>query len=186
MLWTTGAFVGASVVTLYVVSPYLWANPLRFGDVPATLAHHLTICTSALSGADDPSGCAAAALRTDMFAITPPPVVLVLGLPRVGSVGYGALTRPGGSVRATPLRFGVVLVGRFMVPILAIMLVSSQYITAGGQVYFLYAPFSLLAVYGLHGVTAVSRWGSVRAGVYGLAGLGLGVVVFEMIRLHPY
>ena len=52
--------------------------------------------------------------------------------------------------------------------------------------YFLYAPFSLLAVYGLHGVTAVSRWGPVRAGVYGLAGLALGVVVFEMIRLHPY
>lgn len=67
-----------------------------------------------------------------MFAITPPPVVLVLGLPRVGSVGYGALTRPGGSVGATPLRFGGVLVGRFMGPILAIMLVSSPCITTGG------------------------------------------------------
>ena len=61
-----------------------------------------------------------------MFAITLPPVVLVLGLLRVGSVGYGALTQPGGSVRATPLRFGGVLVGRFMGPILAIMLVSSH------------------------------------------------------------
>ena len=183
---TTGAFVLASVGTLYGLSPYLWANPLRFGDALTTLAHHPNIIIQRFQGQLVSSDALPLHYVPTWFGITTPPVVLVLGLLGIGGVIYGALTRPGALVRETPERFGGLLVGCFVGPILAVMLVSAHMYSGWRHVYFLYAPFSLLAVYGLRGVSAGCRRRPLRAGVYGLALLGLGMVVVEMIRVHPY
>ena len=52
--------------------------------------------------------------------------------------------------------------------------------------YFLYAPFCLLAAGGLGGLAhRFSRWRPGRAGVYGLAGLGVGLIAWQLIQLHP-
>lgn len=73
----------------------------------------------------------------------------MLGLLGVGEGIYGALTRPGVLVHETPGRFGVVLVECFVAPILAVMLVSAHMYSGWRHLYFLYVPFSVLAVYGL-------------------------------------
>ena len=183
---TTGAFVGASAVTLYVLSPYLWANPLEFGDALTMLAHHPNMQPLRFQGQVLFPDTLPLDYVATWFTITTPPVVLLFGLLGIGGVVYGVLTRSGALVHDPRLRFGVVLVGCFVGPILAVMVVSAHIYGGWRQLYFLYAPFSLLAVYGLRGVTAGCRRRRLRVGGYGLAGFGLGLVVFEMIRIHPY
>ena len=186
VLRTSGAFVGASVVTLYVLSPYLWANPLRFGDAFTTLTSHPNIQNEIFQGTIFSTDEFPLHYIPTWFTITTPPVVLLLGLCGLGQILYGALTRPGALMRQTSLRFGALLVVCFVGPILAVLLFRPHIHDGWRHMYFLHAPFCLLAIYGLHGVTAGCRRRWVRAGLYGLAGGGLGVVVVEMIQLHPY
>ena len=186
-LWrTTGAFVGASVVTLYVLSPYLWGNPLRFGDALALWAYHPHMSPQRFQGQVFFPNALPLAYVSTWFTITSPPVVLLLGLVGIGGVVYGAVTRPGAMVRETRLRFGGLLVACFVGPILAVMLFRSHLSGDWRHLYFLHAPFSLLAVYGLRGVTGGCRQRRLRAGMYGLAGAGMGLIVYEMVQLHPY
>ena len=184
-LWrTTGAFVGASVVTLYVLSPYLWVNPLRFGDALALSAHYPNMHPQRFQGQVLFPDALPLDYIPTWFTITSPPVVLLLGLLGIGGVVYGAVTRPGAMVREPRLRFGGLLVACFVGPLLAVVLTSAYLYNGWRHMYFLHAPFSLLAVYGLRGVTA--GWRRVRAGMYGVAWVGMGVIVYEMIQLHPY
>ena len=146
---TTGAFVIANLGTLYVLSPYLWANPIRFGDGLTTLAHHPTIISQRFQGQMVSAAALPLHYVSTWFSITPPPGVLVLGLLGGGEGIYGALTRPRALVHETPERFWVVLVECFVAPILAVMLVSTHMYSGWRHLYFLYVPFSVLAVYGL-------------------------------------
>ena len=186
ILRTTAVFVGASLVTLYALSPYLWGNPLRFGDAFTTLAQHPAVFRQRFQGARVSSTAAPPHYIPTWFIITTPPVVLLLGLLGAGSVGFRALTRPGALLRPTSLRFGGLLVACFLLPVSAVILLRAHIYDGWRHLYFLHAPFCVLAIYGLRGVTAGCQWGPLRAGVYGLTGLGVGLVILEMIWLHPY
>ena len=186
VLCTSGAFVLAGLGTLYITSPYLWANPLRFGDAITTLAYHPNIQHQIFQGTNFSSDEFPLHYVPTWFTITTPPVVLLLGLCGLGHILYGALTRPGALMHQTSLRFGGLLVACFVGPILAVMLLRSHVYDGWRHMYFLYAPFCLLAIYGLRGLAAGCQRRPLRVGVYGLTGLGVGLVVFEMIQLHPY
>ena len=186
VLHTMGAFVVASLVTLYVLSPYLWANPLRFGDALTVLAHHPEILTQRFQGEMFSSDEFPPHYLPTWFTITTPAVTLLLGLLGMGSVFSDALTRPGALMRQTPRRFGVVLVVCFLFPMLAVIVLGSHLIDGWRRMYFLYAPFSLLALFGLQMLITVCPRGPLRVGVYALTGLGVGLIIFDMIRLHPY
>ena len=146
---TTGAFVIANLGTLYVLSPYLWANPIRFGDGLTTLAHNPTIITQRFQGQMVSAAALPLHYVSTWFSITPPPVG-ARARPAGGQGGELWRSDPArGLVHETPERFGVVLVECFVAPILAVMLVSTHMYSGWRHLYFLYVPFSVLAVYGL-------------------------------------
>ena len=181
ILTTGGLFALAGALTFYATLPYLWANPIgRFAEMLAVLSQHPNYSFQLFQGD--------LILATELpwryiptwFAITTPPVALLLGLIGTAALVYRAVTGPGDVLRNTPLRFGFLLIACFALPILAVILLESNTYDGWRHMYFLYAPFCLLAALGLHQLAPL------RAGVYGLAGIGLGIVIIQMTQIHPY
>ena len=187
ILITGGLFALTGALTFYTTLPYLWANPIgRFAEMPAVLSQHPNYSFQLFQGE--------LILSTELpwhyiptwFAITTPPVALLLGLIGTAALVYRAVTGPGDVLRNTPLRFGFLLIACFALPILAGILLESNTYDGWRHMYFLYAPFCLLAALGLHQVVSRCQRAPLRAGVYGLAGTGLGIVIIQMTQIHPY
>ena len=187
ILGTAGLFLLAAGLTWYAVSPYAWANPVDYLTVglESTIDRpgapwHLFQGAPAFPSELPPQ------YNAVWFSITTPPLVLLLGVMGMAAVLAQGLRRPGAVFRNTRLRFAGLLLAAFLLPPLAALLGSNQY-DNWRHFYFIYAPFCLLAVGGLGGLARrFFLWRPGRAGVYGLAGLGLGLVLFQMMQLHPW
>ena len=136
------------------------------------------------------------------FAISQPPVTLLLGL--LGLLGLGALgLAAGGGVRrgadagpgrglggTAELRFGVLLAVCFALPLIAFALLRPHAYHGWRHFYFLHGPFCLLATFALMGARQLSvrglrqRW--VGGAASALTAAGLFVVVIEMAQIHPH
>ncbi len=187
VLKTLGGFILSSVLTLYAVWPYLWKDPFGRLVEAFTIASHYPNKVTELfkgeffSGFDLPWE-----YLPTWFLITTPWVALLLGLIGIVAVGYRGLARPSNVLRNTPLRFQWLLLACFILPVLAVMLLGSTLHDGWRHMYFIYAPFCLLAAYGLHQLVSPSRKKYWRVGVYALTGIGLVGVVIEMVQIHPY
>ena len=180
-------FLLAGALTLYAVFPALWRDPAGgFIEAFSTLAHHPTVVTNLFQGELILSTNVPPHYVPTWFAITTPPATLLFGFAGVAAVVHGGVTVPGDVLRNTRLRFGFLLVGALVLPVLAVVLLDSHLYDGWRQMYFLHVPFCLLAVFGLHRLASFFERPSLRAGVYGLAGIGLGAVVVEMARIHPH
>ncbi len=186
VLSTGGVFVVASVLTLYAVSPYLWGDPLALGEVVAVLSRHPSRLVTLFQGElvrwpDIPAD-----YLPTWIAITTPPGVLLLSLVGAVSVMHRSLRSPGTVLGDPVARFGLLLVACLVLPVVAVLVVNANLYNGWRQVYFLYAPVCLLAVFGLRWLAAVCRWAVLRQVVYALAAASLAGVVVEMLSLHPY
>ncbi len=186
LLSTGGVFVVASVLTLYAVSPYLWGDPVALGEAVAVLSQHPAHAETFFQGElvhwpDIP-----AHYLPTWVALTTPPGVLLLGLAGAVSVMHRGLISPGTVLGDPVARFGLLLVACLVLPVVAVLVVNANLYNGWRQVYFLYAPVCLLAVFGLRWLAAVCPRPGLRPGVYGLAGAGLAGVVVELVALHPY
>ncbi len=186
VLRTSVLFAAAGALALYATWPYLWPDPVRrLGAAFAFMAQHPQDISNVFRGHFVSSLAVPPDYIPVWFAVTAPPGALLLGL-------LGALTwlrrvgggRPRVLVRNTALRFEGLLVACVFLPALAVILLESTLYHGWRQMYFLHAPFCLLAVAGLRALaTACAPYGR-RA--YGLVGLGLGTIAAAMIGLHPH
>ncbi len=187
ILKTGGAFILSSVLVLYAIWPYLWEDPL------GRLAEAFTIASrfphksfelfkgELVSSVDLPWD-----YLPTWFLITMPWVALLLGFIGIFLVlGHGIL-RPRDILRNTPLRFQWLLLACFVLPTMAVIVLKPTLYNGWRHMYFLYAPFCLLATFGLYQLVSLSRKKYWQVGVYALAGVGLGIVVIEMMQIHPY
>ncbi len=186
LLSTGGVFVVASVLTLYAVSPYLWDDPLALGEAVVIFSQHPSDIATLFQGElvrwpDIP-----AHYLPTWIAITTPPGVLLLSLVGAASVMHRGLISPGTVLGDPVVRFGLPLVACLVLPVAAVIVVNANLYNGWRQVYFLYAPVCLLAVFGLRWLAAVCPRPGLRPGVYGLAAAGLAGVVVELVALHPY
>ena len=196
ILATGGVFALASLVVLCVSLPYLWGNPvLRLVEMFAVLANHPNIVYELFGGRVFASTALPWDYAPRWFAMTTPPLTLLLGLLGMGAVCQGlvarrTLTRPAPIRRGDPLYFGCLLASCFVLPLVAIMLLRPALYDGWRQVYFLHVPFCLLAGFGLAWLSKLqirgARQGGVKGLVYALTAAGLCVVVFQMARLHPH
>ncbi len=184
---TLGGFILSSVLVLYAVWPYLWEDPLGRLVEAFTIASHLPYNFIELfkgelvSSVDLPWD-----YLPTWFSITTPWVALLLGFIGIFLVlGHGIL-RPRDLLRNTPLRFQLLLLICFIFSILAVIIFKPTFYTGWRQLYFLYAPFCLLAAFGLYQLVSLSRKKYWRVGVYAATGAGLIMVVIEMAQIHPY
>ena len=188
LLRTAGLFILAAGLTLYAVTPYAWANPVDYLAASLALtANHPEIAWQLFQGAVIPSNELPPHYIAAWFGITTPPPLLLLGFIGIAAGAAGLCRRPRSLFRNTRMRFLGLLLAAFLLPPLAAALLGANLHDNWRIFYFLYAPFCLLAAGGLGGLAnRFSRWRPGRAGVYGLAGLGVGLIAWQLIQLHPW
>ena len=208
ILLTAGLFLLAGGLTLYALAPFAWTNPLEYLLVNlAITVEHSTIVTVLFQGERILNDELPPQYTAVWFGITTPPLILLLGGLGAAAVVAAGLRRPGAVFRNTRLRFAGLLLACFLLPALAATVLGSVQQDNWRHLYFLYTPFCLLAAGGLHwlGSARPARLGRAkddrclylssrrfadhptagRAGVYGLAGAGLALIVLQMTQIHP-
>ena len=196
----TGVFALWGGLVLFISLPYLWGDPAgRLAEMVAIIRDHPTVHRALFRG----QVFSGAALPWDYmlrwFAISQPPVTLLLGLLGLGTLGLAA----GGVVRrgagAGPgaawggiaeLRFGVLLAACFVLPMVAFALLRPTSLTGWRHFYFLHGPFCLLATFALMRLRQLSVRGLRKEWLGGaacaLTAAGLGAAALEMAQIHPH
>ncbi len=185
ILRTCGLFVAASALTLYATWPYLWADPVgRLAIVFRYMFDHETEAFDLFRGVVLPNEERPPGYIPTWLAITTPPLTLLLGALGGLAALRGAGLTPGAALRNTSLRFDLLLLACFLLPLSLVILLEADLYDGWRHMYFLYAPLCLLAVAGLRAVLAARPPGQKRA--YGLTSSGLGATLIAMAWLHPH
>ena len=185
--WTSGAFVAASMLTLYASFPYLWSDPInRLADVIRFAADFPGSSWFMLfRGRPIDFHNLPPAYAPIWMAITAPPFVLGLGL-----IGIGALlfAEKKAYLRDGSLRFRLGLLLCFVLPVAAAVLLRSPLYEGWRHLYFLYAPFSLLAAGGLGALLRAARQAGTGAqsAVYQCVSAGMLSLLAPTVGIHPY
>ena len=207
ILATAAAFLAAALATAYITHPYYWENPLRFVEGVRALSQHPTIIDNLFMGEIYRSDAVPWNFIPVWFAITAPPVALLLGAIGCAAVCLQTIARPLAALRDRETRFRVMLLGCIVLPVAVAIILQSNIYTGWRQMYFLWAPFCLLAAVGLHIVANIRMGGGIwkvmgllpewirggirlhmaqRALAYGVAGIGLLTTLTAMAALHPH
>ncbi len=188
ILGTAGLFTLLAAATLYALSPWLWTNPVDYFVTSFRLTtDYLGIQPLLFRGEWIYSTELPPDYLPTWFSITTPPLVLLLGLIGMAAVMGRGPARPGAFFGNTRLRFGALLLACCVLPALAVIILGTDTYDDWHHLYYLYVPFALLAVWGVHWLAGAfrgrqRRW---RVALYGLAGAGLGLIVLQIIQLHP-
>ena len=187
ILRTAGLFLLAAGLTWYAVTPYAWTQPIDYltGSLSQTVRHP-AVLPQLFQGEMLLSDAVPPHYAATWFGITTPPPVLLLGALGLAAVAALALARPRAVFHNTRRRFMLLLLACFLLPPLAVALLGSNQYEDWRHLYFLYVPAGLLAAGGLHWLTTtLARQPGWPAGIQGLAGLGLGLILLQMAQIHP-
>ena len=196
---TTGVFALWGGLVLFISLPYLWRDPVgRLSEYWTALADHPAVHSrELLRGQVFPNTALPWDYVLHWFAISQPPVTLLLGLLGLGALGLaaggvvrrGAGAGPGRGLDAAELRFGVLLATCFVLPLVVFVLLRPNTINGWRHFYFLHGPFCLLATFALMGLRQLSVRGVRKEWVGGaacaLTAAGLGAAALEMAQIHP-
>ena len=197
---TAGVFALWGGLVLFIGLPYLWDDPAgRLAEMVVVSADHPIHLASyeLFRGQVFPSTALPWDYMLRWFAISQPPVTLLLGLLGLGALGLavGGVVRRGADARlgaawgGAELRFGVLLATCFALPLVAFALLRPTTIDGWRHFYFLHGPFCLLATFALMGLRQLSirglRKGWLGGAACALTAAGLGVVVVQMAQIHP-
>ena len=187
VLASAAVFMLSSLLTVYVSMPYLWSDPLgRSMEWFYTFSQHPTNLYQLFRGEQFWSKDVHPPEYVPVWmSITTAPAVLVLGIAGTCMVLLRGLFRPRDALANTRLRFGFLLLGCFVLPIVAVVVLSSNIYNGWRQMYFLYAPFCVLAVFGIHWLVSTARGQRVRLAVYCAVGAGVASVAASMAAVHP-
>ena len=198
---TAGVFALWGGLVLFISLPYLWEDPIGHlseywivsADHTSYRGRHQWFRGQMFSGS---------ALPWDYvlhwFAISQPPVTLLLGLLGLGALGLaakgafrrGAGAGPGrGLGEGAELRFGVLLATCFVLPLVAFVLLRPNVNHDWRHFYFLHGPFCLLAAFALMGMRQLPVQGLRKEWLGGaacaLTAAGLVAAALEMAQIHP-
>ena len=186
--WSGGALAAASLVTSYASMPYLWHDPLRrFAESLVLAGDHPHVVRQLFRGRYVWSSELPFAYVPVWFAITAPLPALGFGL-----LGSAATLRRGLRQRAalwrnTRLRFEWLLLACCVAPVLVVIGLGPTLYNGWRHLYFIAAPFCLLATNGVRVLAGAARGLGPGAGrAYGLAGGGAGAMLAALVALHPH
>ena len=186
-LLTAGLFLLAAGLTWYAATPYAWSNPLDYLTASLDLTvNHPTILRQLFQGELLPSNALPPHYTLTWFAITTPPLILLLGLIGLAAVVARGLRRPAALFRNTRLRFALLLLAALLLPPLAAALLGANQYGGWRHFFFAYAPFCLLAAHGGRWLlTALARLRPGRPAAIALTAAGLSLVLLQMTQIHP-
>ena len=204
---STGIFAAAALAVVYIIHPYYWENPLRFIEGLRVLSRHPTIAENLFMGEIHLSDAVPWNFIPAWFLITAPPVALLLGALGCATVCWQAITRPIAALRDRETRFRILLLGCFALPVVVVIALQANIYNGWRQMYFLWAPFCLLAAVGMRALAGgaakelvgkVGAWlpgwirgrrrlhTTQRALAYCVAFFGLLTTLTAMAALHPH
>ena len=204
ILASAGIFAASAIAVVYIIHPYYWDNPLRFIEGVRVMSQHPTITPNLFMGEVHQSDAAPWNYIPVWFAITAPPVALALGAIGCAAACWRGIARPLAALRDREMRFLVLLLGCFVMPVVVAIALQANIYQGWRQMYFLWGPFCLLAAVGLcviakggagnwarGGVTArLPGWvrgvAARRSLAYGVVGVGLITTLTAMAALHPH
>ena len=159
VLAASGAFAAGWAGVLYAISPYMWADgPAAIVDAAATLARHPSVALPVLfqgwafSSTDLP-----AHYFPVWFSVSTPPALLALGLAGFGLALRRGLARPNAALRNTPARFALLVAACWAGPPLAAALAGAHAYTGWRHMFFIHAPFCVLAAIGAAATARAAR-----------------------------
>ena len=188
VLLTGGAFALAAILAFHAASPILWTDPpARFVETLRVFGSFPQPTFNLFQGEwlYAPNGPPFAYVPV-WVGITTPPATLALALIGAVALAWRGLRRPRDLLRDGPTRFGLLLLAIPIVTAVAVVALENNVYNDWRQLYFLYAPLLLLAITGLHWLTALPNGRWPRAGAYALAGAALAVALVSMARTHPH
>ena len=159
ILVSIGIFAAAALAITYIVHPYYWENPLRFIEIIRELSQHPNILPNLFMGEIHMSDALPWNYIPVWFAITAPPVALLMGAIGCAAVCWQVVTRPLAALRDREIRFRVLLLGCFVMPVAVVIALQSNTYQGWRHMYFLWGPFCLLAAVGLHTITNIRMGG---------------------------
>ncbi len=208
ILATAGIFAAAAIATVYIIHPYYWDNPLQFIEGARVASQHPNIIKTLFMGELYSSEAVPWNFIPVWFAITAPPVTLLLGAIGCAAVCWQGISRPIHALIGRETRFRILMLGCFAPPVVVVITLQANIYNDWRQMYFLWAPFCLIAAVGMSalasGGAAKDATGGVaarlpgwvrgvgrlhmarRALAYGAAGIGLITTLTAMAALHPH
>ena len=161
ILLTSAAFLAVALAVVYITHPHYWENPLRFIESMGVMSQHpiMLRVPNLFMGETYMSDAVPWNYIPVWFAITAPPAALLLGAIGAAAVCLQAIAHPLAALRDRDLRFRILLLGCFVMPVLAVIALQSNIYNGWRHMYFLWAPFCLLAAVGLHTITNIRMGG---------------------------
>ena len=182
-----GAFVLAALLTYYASLPALWTDPIgQFTEAFDVLGSHPIQTINLFRGEwfSSPDGPPLDYIPV-WIGITTPPVVLLLAVVGVAGLLWCGARSPRSIRRGTFTHFGLLLLLLPVASIAVIVVNESNIYNGWRQVFFLYAPITLLAAAGVHRILSLTERRWMRAGTYALLAACLAVTLVSMVRVHP-
>ena len=206
ILITSAALAIAALGTAYITHPYYWENPLRLIEGLRVMSQHPIILETLFMGEIYLADAVPWNYIPVWFAITAPPLTLTLGALGAAAVCWQAITRPLAAITDREIRFRILLLGCFALPVVVAIALQSNIYEDWRHMYFLWGPFCLLAAVGLHRIANINMGGGIwkigarlplwvrggglhmarRAFAYGVVGVGLITTLTAMAALHPH
>ncbi len=175
---------------LYAVSPYMWADgPGAFIDAVDAFARHPNLAGVLFQGRAVSTSDLPAHYFAAWFAISTPPVLLVLGLTGFTLALRRGLARPVAALRNTPARFALLAAACWAGPPLASALAGANAYDGWRHMFFIHAPFCVLAALGAAALARAARRLAKRRGkaaLGALAGAGVAAAGVSTALLHPH
>ena len=195
------AFAIAAPLMLYATYPIMWSEgPLALFSAFGTLNDHPFQMFVLFRGEMIHNSALLPHYLPTWMAITTPPLTLALAGLGVCATIWAAARRPLEALGNSETSFRLLLAAAPPLTLAAVAVFSPHILNGWRHFYFLYAPICLLAVCGLAALASAAaawtarRWSgerrlspsAIRAAVYGVAILGIGVTVAEMAAIHPH
>ena len=186
ILLSGGIFAATALLSIYVSHPPYWENPLRFLEGFQAFSQHPNLALNMFQGQLVPSVAVPPDYIPVWFAITAPPLALLIGILGAAMICWRAWRRPRRALRRGELRFCIVLLGCFALPIAVVVALEANIYNGWRQMYFLWAPFCLLVVAGIRYIYYYLPTNLWRAAVYAAAMAMIGSAAYAVVSLHPH
>ncbi len=126
ILLTSAAFLAAALATAYIIHPYYWENPLRLIEGVRALSQNPNNPVNLFMGKLYRSDAVPWNYIPVWFAITAPPLTLLLGALGSAAVCRQAIMRPLAALRDREIRFRILLLGCIALPVAVVIALESQ------------------------------------------------------------
>ena len=191
VLATLAAFAAGWAGVLYAISPWMWADgPAALIDAVETLARHPNMESVLFQGRTFTSAELPPHYFPVWFAVSTPPVLLALGLAGFAIALRRGLARPGEALRNTPARFALLLAACWAGPQLAVALSGAHAYGGWRHMFFIHAPFCVLATLGAaataRGVRRMMPHAGAMIALNALAIAGAAAAASSVVLLHPH